>query len=124
MPEPIGGHVSEGERLELLTLLIEGFEGRQYKLKLAAAQEAGLELLRANGLKQKDLVEVFGTASIVSEVLSGKRFPVNPRRIASDKVEFSLCSSVPTHTQPGVAVLLGRSVVRLRSPQVLRPYMA
>jgi HTH-type transcriptional regulator/antitoxin HigA len=26
-----------------------------------------------HGLKQKDLVDVFGTASIVSEVLSGKR---------------------------------------------------
>src|SRR5712692_11484457 len=42
------------------------------------------EVKRANGLKQKDLAEVFGTASIVSEVLSGKRFPVNPWRIASN----------------------------------------
>jgi HTH-type transcriptional regulator/antitoxin HigA len=29
--------------------------------------------MRANNLKQKDLVDVFGTPSIVSEVLSGKR---------------------------------------------------
>jgi HTH-type transcriptional regulator/antitoxin HigA len=29
--------------------------------------------LRPNGLKQKDLVEVFGTPSILSEVLGGKR---------------------------------------------------
>ncbi len=27
----------------------------------------------ANGLKQKDLVDVFGTPSIVSEVMKGKR---------------------------------------------------
>ncbi len=58
---------------ELLTLLIEDFEERHYKLKPAAPREAVLELMRANGIKQKDLVEVFGTPSIVSEVLSGKR---------------------------------------------------
>jgi HTH-type transcriptional regulator/antitoxin HigA len=27
----------------------------------------------ANGLKQKDLVNIFGTPSIISEVLNGKR---------------------------------------------------
>jgi HTH-type transcriptional regulator/antitoxin HigA len=29
--------------------------------------------MRANGLRQKDLVDVFGTESIASEVLNGKR---------------------------------------------------
>jgi len=64
---------AEKKLAELLTVLIEDFEERRYKLKPAAPREAVLELMRANGLKQKDLVEVFGTASIVSEVLSGKR---------------------------------------------------
>ncbi len=64
---------AEKKLAELLTLLIEEFEERHYKLKPAAPHEAVLELMRANGLKQKDLVEVFGTPSIVSEVLSGKR---------------------------------------------------
>ncbi len=64
---------AEKKLAELLTLLIEDFEERHYKLKPAAPQEAVLELMRANGLKQKDLVGVFRTASIVSEVLSGKR---------------------------------------------------
>ena len=31
------------------------------------------ELMSANDLKQKDLLDIFGTSSIVSEVLSGKR---------------------------------------------------
>ena len=65
--------VAEKKLAELLTLLIEDFERQHYKLKRAAPQEAVLELMRANRLKQKDLVEVFGTPSIVSEVLSGKR---------------------------------------------------
>lgn len=62
------------ERLaELLTLLIEDFEKRQYALKPASPIEAIRELMEANDLKQKDLVDVFGTASVVSEVLNGKR---------------------------------------------------
>jgi HTH-type transcriptional regulator / antitoxin HigA len=64
---------AEKKLAELLTLLIEDFEERHYKLKPAAPHEAVSELMRANGLKQKDLVEVLGTPSIVSEVLSGKR---------------------------------------------------
>ncbi len=73
--------------------------------------------MRAHGLNQKGLAEVFGTASIVSEVLSGKRFPVNPRRIASDKVEFSVCSSVPRHTaMSGCVTWAQMSELKLRPP--------
>src|ERR1700676_130772 len=62
------------ERLaELLTLLIENFEEKQYALKPASPIEAIRELMEANDLKQKDLVDVFGTPSVVSEVLNGKR---------------------------------------------------
>jgi HTH-type transcriptional regulator/antitoxin HigA len=58
---------------ELLTLLIEDFEERHYALKPATPIEHLTELMAATDLKQKDLVDIFGTASIVSEVLHGKR---------------------------------------------------
>jgi len=62
------------ERLaELLTLLIEDFEERHYSLAPATPIEALEELMEANQLKQKDLLDIFGTPSIASEVLSGKR---------------------------------------------------
>jgi len=62
------------ERLaDLLTLLIEDFEERHYSLVPATPIEALEELMEANQLKQKDLLDVFGTPSIASEVLSGKR---------------------------------------------------
>ncbi len=57
----------------LLTLLIEDFEERHYALKPATPIEHIKELMAANDLKQKDLIDIFGTASIVSEVLNGKR---------------------------------------------------
>ncbi len=64
---------AEKELADLLTLLIEEFEERQYALNPGTPVENLVELMQANNLKQKDLVDIFGTPSIVSEVLSGKR---------------------------------------------------
>src|SRR6185312_13037192 len=64
---------AEQRLAELLTLLIEDFEEKAYTLKAAKPIDILVELMEANSLKQKDLVDVFGTPSIVSEVLNGKR---------------------------------------------------
>ena len=64
---------AEKRLAELLTLLIEDFEERTYPLKSATPLEILNELMLANGLKQKDLIPIFKTPSIVSEVLRGKR---------------------------------------------------
>jgi HTH-type transcriptional regulator/antitoxin HigA len=70
-----GSRMSAAERrmAELLTLLIEDFEEKHYALKAATPLDVLIELKQANNLKQKDLLDVFGTPSIVSEVLHGKR---------------------------------------------------
>jgi HTH-type transcriptional regulator/antitoxin HigA len=64
---------AEQRLAELLTLLIEDFEAKYYSLKPATGIEALEELMNANGLKQKGLVNTFRTPSIISEVLNGKR---------------------------------------------------
>lgn len=64
---------AEKELAELLTLLIEDFEEKRYKLPRAKPVDVLRFLMDQHGLKQKDLVDVFGTPSVVSEVLSGKR---------------------------------------------------
>jgi len=70
-----GSRLSAAERrlADLLTLLIEDFEEKHYALKPADPVTVIEELMAANGLKQKDLLDVFSTPSIVSEVLHGKR---------------------------------------------------
>jgi HTH-type transcriptional regulator / antitoxin HigA len=70
-----GNHMSAAERrlADLLTLLIEDFEEKHYGLKPAAPHDVVRELMASNDLKQKDLLDIFGTPSIVSEVLKGKR---------------------------------------------------
>ena len=69
-----GKLTSAEQRLaELLTLLIENFEDKAYALKPAKPIDVLNELIEANSLRQKDLVDVFGTPSIISEVLNRKR---------------------------------------------------
>jgi HTH-type transcriptional regulator / antitoxin HigA len=59
--------------LKLLVNLIESFEDRHYQLKSATPLEVLTELVNDRELKQKDLLPVFGSQGIASEVLSGKR---------------------------------------------------
>ena len=63
----------EKDLADLLTQLIEDFEEKHYQLPKASPIEVIIFLMDQHGLKQKDLTDVFGTPSIVSEVLNGKR---------------------------------------------------
>ena len=64
---------AERELADLLTLLIEDFETKRYRLPRSKPLDALRFLMEQHELRQKDLVDVFGTPSIVSEVLSGRR---------------------------------------------------
>jgi HTH-type transcriptional regulator/antitoxin HigA len=64
---------AEKDLAELLTLLIENFEETNYRLPRSKPLDVLRFLIDQHDLRQKDLVSVFGTPSIVSEVLSGKR---------------------------------------------------
>jgi HTH-type transcriptional regulator / antitoxin HigA len=59
--------------LKLLVSLIENFEDQRYQLTPATPLEILTELVTEKGLKQKDLLPVFGSQGVASEVLSGKR---------------------------------------------------
>src|SRR5882672_3678064 len=64
---------AEEKYAELLTVLIEAYEEEHYPISGASPLEVLAELMAANNLKQKDLAPVFGSESIISEVLNGKR---------------------------------------------------
>jgi len=68
-------HMSANEKhfAELLTLLIEAYEERRFPVRESSPVAVLAELLQANDLRQKDLAPIFGTESVVSEILSGKR---------------------------------------------------
>jgi HTH-type transcriptional regulator/antitoxin HigA len=84
---------AEQELAQLLTLLIEDFESKHYELPRAKPLEVLRFLMEQHELKQKDLVDVFGARSIVSEVLSGKR-KLNKEHIARLSERFHLSPDV------------------------------
>ena len=76
---------------QLLTLLIEDYEEREYPIRKASPIEVLSELMSANSLRQKDLAPLLGSESVVSDILNGrlglnknhieklsKRFKVSP----------------------------------------------
>lgn len=65
--------VEERELSKLLTALIEDFEERNYLLQKATPLEALQALMGARDMKQVDLIPLFGSKGIVSEVVNGKR---------------------------------------------------
>ena len=83
----------EAEMADLLSLLIEDFEEKHYALPRTSPTEALTFLMDQHGLKQKDLTDVFGTPSIVSEVLNGKR-DMNKDHIARLSKRFHVSPEV------------------------------
>jgi len=63
----------EQRLLNLLMLLIEDYEERKYRLRSATPDQVLRELMRARGARQKDLLGVFGSKGIASEVVRGRR---------------------------------------------------
>ena len=70
-----GEHLSpeEGKLLELLAVLIEEYEKKKFPLEPLPPHIVLRTLLEENELRQKELIPIFRTEPIISEVLSGKR---------------------------------------------------
>ena len=63
----------EAERLELLSLLIEDYEKRNFPFRKPDPIGAIRFRMEEQGLRQADLAPLLGSRSRVSEVLAGKR---------------------------------------------------
>ena len=63
----------EGDELEVLALLIENYEDEHYPIDVPDPIEAIKFRMEQLGLKQKDLAEMIGYKSRVSEILNRKR---------------------------------------------------
>lgn len=68
-----GRSPEESRLLELLATLIEDFEEKTYPMGESNPAVALRELMREHGLKQTDMLDIFGSQGTVSQVLNGKR---------------------------------------------------
>ena len=86
----------EADRLELLTLLVETYESQNFPKRIPQPLEAIRFRMEQEGLKQRDLVPYIGSASKVSEVLSGKR-PLTLSMMRSLHSHLGIPASVLLH---------------------------
>lgn len=91
--------VAEEVYLGALTDLVEVYEQTHISLPSTSGIDALRYLMAENGLRQRDLAPLFGSPSIISEVLSGKR------RLALAHIEklathFGLPISVFVESEP------------------------
>jgi len=84
---------AEEKYAELLTVLIEAYEEEHYPIRAASPVGVLAELMAANNLKQKDLAPLFGSESIVSEILNHKR-ELNKHQIEKLSRHFKVSPAV------------------------------
>jgi len=63
----------EGDELEILSILIDRYENENFPIGLPDPIEAIKFRMEQMGMKQKDLVELIGFKSRVSEIMNKKR---------------------------------------------------
>lgn len=81
MEAVVDGLLSKGENLSieeeklliLVSNLIEQYEDKEFAIPKSSPQEVLNHLIGENNLKQSDLLGIFGSSGIASEVISGKR---------------------------------------------------
>lgn len=96
----------EEKYVGLLTTLIHAYEQEHHSIPEATPIGVLRALIESNGLRQKDLVPVFGSESIVSEILKGsrklnrkhierlsKKFAISPAAFFYPTASFFWCST-------------------------------
>lgn len=79
----------EGDEAEVLSILIEKYEDEHYPIGMPDPIEAIKFRMEQMGMKQKDLAEVVGFTSRVSEILNRKRkLTLNMIRKLSEKLHI------------------------------------
>jgi HTH-type transcriptional regulator/antitoxin HigA len=66
-------NTSEFEVLEVISILVDDYENKHYAIKPLDPIEAIKYEMEEQGLKQKDLIQYFGSKEMVSQVLNKKR---------------------------------------------------
>ena len=67
--------------LRLVGILLQQYETRRRDIPRAKPHEMLQFLMGENGLRQRDLLDIFGTRPIVSKVLHGKRGITRPQAL-------------------------------------------
>ena len=82
---------NEGDELEILSILIDNYENDVFPIEMPDPISAINFRMEQMGLKQKDLVEMIGFKSRVSEIMNKKR------KLTLEMIrKLSTCLNIPT----------------------------
>jgi len=84
---------AEKKLIALLTVLVEEYEAKHDPLPDGEPTAIIRHLMEAHNLRQKDLLDVFGTESIVSDVLRGRR-ELTKQHLRRSSTRFHVSPSV------------------------------
>jgi HTH-type transcriptional regulator/antitoxin HigA len=91
----------EGDRLEVLTTLVEAYEERHHSIPLPDPVEAILYHMESRGLSRRDLEPYIGSRARVSEILNRKR-PLTMELIRSLHLGLGISAEVLIQPYPTV----------------------
>ena len=108
----------EGDRLEVLTTLVEAYEEQRYSIPLPDPVEAIRYHMESRGLTRRDLEPQIGSRARVAEILNRKR-PLTLRMIQRLHAELAipaeaLLGSTPLRKRPSRKALTTRTGERSR----------
>ena len=83
----------EGDRLEILTTLVEAYEEKHFRIPLPDPIEAILYYMESRGFTRRDLERCIGSRARVSEVLNRKR-PLTMEMIRNLHKELGISAEV------------------------------
>ncbi|HEX5163952.1 MAG TPA: hypothetical protein VFV93_01045 [Thermomicrobiales bacterium] len=89
------GALSEGEEqyLDALSVLVEAYESEHITFPAVSGIDVLKHLMEENELRQSDLLDVFETRSVASEVINGKR-PLTMNHVRRLSERFRLPAEV------------------------------
>jgi HTH-type transcriptional regulator / antitoxin HigA len=89
------GELTEAQQdyLDVLATLVKQYEDARYPMPSVSGVQVLRFLMEEHGLRQVDLVPIFGSKSIVSEVLKGKR-QLNLRHVRKLSKHFHVPADV------------------------------
>jgi HTH-type transcriptional regulator / antitoxin HigA len=71
-------------------MLVETYEAQHYSIDESSPSEVLLHIIESSGISKVDLIDIFGSSEILTQVLAGKKaININQANILGDRFQLS-----------------------------------
>jgi HTH-type transcriptional regulator / antitoxin HigA len=80
----------ESALYDLVTMLVETYEAQHYSIDESSPSEVLLHIIESSGISKVDLIDIFGSSEILTQVLAGKKaINIHQANILGDRFQLS-----------------------------------